>query len=84
MATDIWVSGCKKVMAYFYGFYCIFHLKETTLWWKGVDTSKKNIYINSIYRLLPLCIYELANGKISDSQEADQYLKSQRLRLIYL
>ena len=40
-------------MAYFYGFYCIFHLKETTLWWKGVDTSKKNIYINSIYCLLP-------------------------------
>ena len=52
-------------MAYFYGFYCIFHLKETTLWWKGVDTSKKNIYINSIYCLLPLCIYGLANGKKS-------------------
>ena len=52
-------------MAYFYGLYCIFHLKETTLWWKGVDTSKKNIYINSIYCLLPLCIYGLANGKKS-------------------
>ena len=53
-------------MAYFYGFYCIFHLKETTLWWKGVDTSeKKYICIYSIYHLLPLRIYGLANGKKS-------------------
>ena len=38
---------------------------------KVLTPLKKNIYINSIYCLLPLCIYGLANGKKS------QILKSQ-------
>ena len=77
-----WYLGVKRSWLTFMASIAYSTWKRRPSGEKVLTPLKKYIYINSIYCLLPLCIYELANGKISDSQEADQCLKSQRLRLI--
>ena len=60
-----WYLGVKRSWLTFMASIAYSTWKRRPSGEKVLTPLKKNIYINSIYCLLPLCIYGLANGKKS-------------------